>query len=342
MIDGGEQNDRGCGGCFMNLPSQDAIAEFQTLDSNYKPDYGIGSGGTILMVLKSGTPKYHGELYEFNRNTAYNANDYFLKQAGKPRSKFQLNMPGGNIGGPLWIPHVYNEAKTRTFFFWNEEWRRLIQGSAPSITNAILAPQLPNRRGRSGTTHPQSGKASRSFRSTSDPAKLALYAADGLTPGQPFPRQLSIPANLIDQNAVLQLNAGTFPKPNFNNGTQYIASIPQPTNVREDIVRIDHTINSKFQLMGHYLHDTMAQNYFPPLWGNSSYPTVGTVMNNPSYSAVIKLTQTYSPNLLNETAFFYSGNKITLTPIAGPDGGTVRASRADGMPPASSRMRTTA
>ena len=55
MIDGGEQNDRGCGGCFMNLPSQDAIAQFQTLDSNYQPDYGIGSGGTILMVLKSGT-----------------------------------------------------------------------------------------------------------------------------------------------------------------------------------------------------------------------------------------------------------------------------------------------
>ena len=47
MIDGGEQNDRGCGGCFMNLPSQDSIAEFQTLDSNYSPDYGIGSGGTI-------------------------------------------------------------------------------------------------------------------------------------------------------------------------------------------------------------------------------------------------------------------------------------------------------
>ncbi len=92
-----------------------------------------------------------------------------------------------------------------------------------------------------------------------------------------------IPANLIDQNAVLQLNAGTFPKPNFNNGTQYIASIPQPTNVREDIVRIDHAINSKYQLMGHYLHDTLAQNYFPPLWGDSSYPTVGTAMNNPSY-----------------------------------------------------------
>ena len=117
MLDGGEQNDRGCGGCFMSLPSQDAIAEFQTLDSNYTPDYGIGSGGTILMVLKSGTHDFHGELYEFNRNTDYNANDYFTKMAGKPRPEFQLNDPGGNIGGPLFIPHVYNNARNRTFFF---------------------------------------------------------------------------------------------------------------------------------------------------------------------------------------------------------------------------------
>jgi hypothetical protein len=318
MIDGGEQNDRGCGGCFMNLPSQDAIAQFQTLDSNYQPDYGIGSGGTILMVLKSGTSHYHGELYEFNRNTDYNANDYFLKQGGKPRSTFQLNIPGGNIGGPLWIPHVYNEAKTRTFFFWNEEWRRLIQGSSPSVTNAILAPNFPTA-GASLAYTPPSGTAP-IVPVISDPQKLALYAIDGLTPGSPFPGNV-IPANLIDQNAVLEVNAGTFPKPNFNNGTQYIASIPQPTDVREDIVRIDHAITSKYQLMGHYLHDTLAQNYYPPLWGDSSYPTVGTAMNNPSYSAVIKLTQTYSPNLLNETAFLYSGNKITLTPLPGPGGG---------------------
>ena len=60
----------------------------------------------------------------------------------------------------------------------------------------------------------------------------------------------------------------------------------------EDVVRIDHTINSKLQLMGHYLHDAVTQSYFPPLWGDSTYPTVGTAMLNPSWSAVIKLTQT--------------------------------------------------
>src|SRR5579862_6219164 len=170
MIDNAEQNDRGCGGCFMNLPSQDAIAEFQTLDSNYTPDYGIGSGGTITMVLKSGTKRFHGEVYEFNRNTDYNANDYFVKKSGKGRPVFQLNEPGGNIGGPLY--------KDKTFFFVNEEWRRLIQGSTPSVNNTIPANNFPTA--GAGLNYTAPGGTAPIVPVTSDPAKLALYASDGL------------------------------------------------------------------------------------------------------------------------------------------------------------------
>jgi hypothetical protein len=318
LLDGAEQNDRGCGGCFMNLPSQDAIAEFQTLDSNYSPDYGIGSGGTILMVLKSGTKQFHGELYEFNRNQDYNANDYFTKRAHQPTPKFQLNEPGGNIGGPLFIPHVYNTNRTRTFFFWNEEWRRLVQGGSPSVNNTILNSNFPTAGADLAYTEPSSS-VTPIVPTTTDSAKLALYAQDGLVAGQPFPKNADgtyrIPANLIDPNSVLLLNAGTFPHPNLGT-SQYTASIPAHENIREDTVRIDHTISSKYQLMGHYLHDAMARQFFPPLWGDSTYPTVGTQMANPSYTAAIKLTQTYSPSLLNETGFFYGGNKIQLTPIA--------------------------
>jgi carboxypeptidase family protein len=324
MIDGAEQNDRGCGGCFMNLPSQDAIAQFQTLDSNYSPDYGVGSGGTILMVLKSGTHDFHGELYEFNRNTDYDAADYFSKSV----SEFKLNEPGGNIGGPLWIPHVYNANRNRTFFFWNEEWRKLVQGSAPLVANTIPANNFPTA-GQNLAYNPFNEAATNTVCNpgiqgpcvpkTADPARLALYTADGLTPGNAFPGNV-IPANLLDPNAVLEVNSGTFPKPNLGT-SQYIASIPAPENIREDVVRIDHAINSKYQLMGHYLHDAMTKTFFPPLWGpGGDYPTVGTAMTNPSYTAVIKLTQTYTPNLLNETAFLYGGNKITLTPIAGAGG----------------------
>jgi hypothetical protein len=331
LLDGAEQNDRGCGGCFMNLPSQEAIAEFQTLDSNYSPDYGIGSGGTILMVLKSGSHDFHGEVYEFNRNTDYDANDYFTKLAGQARPVFDLNEPGGNIGGPLFIPHIYNNNRNRTFFFWNEEWRRLVQGGAPSVANTIMANNFPTAGApltyavpaaenvvTGGNPLCNPGVQAPCVPATSDPAKLALYKADGLTIGNNFPGNV-IPANLIDPNAVLEVNAGTFPKPNLGTN-QYTASIPATDFIREDVVRIDHSFDSKFQLMGHYLHDAMNKSFYPPLWGDSSYPTVGTAMTNPSYTAAIKLTQTYTPTLLNETAFLYSGNKIGLTPQAGKGG----------------------
>ena len=322
LLDGGELNDRGCGGCFSSLPSADALAEFQTLSSNYGPDYGMGSGGTILMVLKSGTHNFHGGLWEFVRNEDLDANNYFTNLAGQKRPKFRLNEPGGNIGGPLWIPGFYNSSRDRTFFFVNEEWRRLIQGSSPAVANTIAANNFPVA-GQALTYTPPSNGSIPIVPATTDPAKLAIYAADGLTAGQPFPNN-TIPANLIDPNAVLQLNAGTFPKPNLG-ASQYISSIPQTTNVREDVVRIDHKISDKLQLMGHYLHDQTTQTYFPPLWGDSSYPTVGTAMLNPSWSATIKLTQTLSPTLLNETAFLYSGNTIHLSPTgisAQPSGWT--------------------
>ena len=323
LLDGGELNDRGCGGCFSSLPSVDALSEFQTLDSNYGPDYGIGSGGTILMVIKSGTRDFHGSAWYFNRNEDYDANNYFTNLAGQGRPVFRLNEPGFNIGGPLFIPHVYNTDRSRTFFFVNEEWRKLTQGSAPSVVNTIMANNFPVA-GQALAYQVPAGGAVPIVPVTSDPARLQLYAMDGLTPGQPFPNN-TIPANLLDPNAVLEVNAGTFPKPNLGTD-QYISSIPQPTDAREDVVRIDHSINSKLQLMGHYLHDAVSTSFFPPLWQGATYPTVGTTMGNPSFSSVIKLTQTISPTLLNESAFLYSGNKISLNPVAGPGSSFVQPS----------------
>jgi hypothetical protein len=314
LLDGGELNDRGCGGCFSSLPSVDSLSEFQTLESNYGPDYGIGSGGTITMVIKSGTRDFHTAVWEFNRNEDYDANNYFTNLAGQARPEFRLNEPGFNFGGPLFIPHVYNTDRKKTFFFVNEEWRRQIIGSTPSVVNTIAAANFPTAGAPLTYIVPAGDKTPPIVPVVpNNAAENALYALDGLTPGQPFPGN-TIPANLIDQNAVLELNSGAFPKPNFG-ASQYISSIPEPTNVREDVVRIDHTINSKFQLMGHYLHDAVTQTYFPPLWGDSSYPTVGTAMLNPSWSSVVKLTQTYSPSLLNETSFLFSGNTIHLSPV---------------------------
>jgi hypothetical protein len=319
LIDGGEVYDRGSGGKLGVAVSPDALAEFQVLASNYTPDYGINSGGTVAMVLKSGSRNFHGGVWEFNRNDAFDAGYYFFKQAHQPTPELRLNIFGGNIGGPVIIPHVYNNDRTKTFFFVNEEWRKFVQGANPSVTNTIPAPFFPTA-GQNLQYVPLSGNTLL-VPATLDPAKLALYAQDGLVAGQPFPNAggvYTIPANLLDPNAVLFMGTGAIPKPNTANGTQYVASPKQPTDVREDVVRIDHHFSDKYQLMGHWIHDQMSQTIFPSMWDSDSYVTVGDVFKNPTWGTVIKFTQSISPTLLNETSLNVNGNTINITPVAAP------------------------
>lgn len=316
LIDGGEVYDRGSGGKLDVMPSPDVIAEFQTLSSNYAPDYGISSGGTITMVLKSGSHDFHGGLWEFNRNDAFDAGYYFFKQNGTPSPELRLNIYGGDIGGPVWIPHLYNKDRKKTFFFWSEEWRKFIQGANPAVTNTVPASDFPTA-GQDLVYTPiptSTGMAGPApiVPLTTDPAKLAQYAQYGLTPGQPFPNN-TIPAALLDSNAVLFMGTGAIPKPNVGE-SQFISSPKQPTDVREDVVRIDHNITDKYHLMGHWIHDQMSQTIFPTQWSGDSYTTVGNVFANPSWAAVVNLSQTLSPNLLNETALNVNGNTIDITP----------------------------
>jgi hypothetical protein len=319
LIDGGEVYDRGSGGRLDVAVSPDALSEFQVLSSNYQPDYGINSGGTVLMVLKAGTRKFHGGLWEFNRNDAFDSGYYFYKQQNVPSPELRLNIFGGNIGGPVIIPHLYNNERNKTFFFVNEEWRRFIQGANASVTNTIPAADFPTA-GQPLAYTPLSGNPLL-VPATQDAAKLAIYNQDGLVAGQPFPNTggvYTIPANLIDPNAVLYMGTGAIPKPNTANGTQYLASPTQPTYVREDVVRIDHHFNDKYQLMGHWIHDQMTQTIFPSMWSGDSYVTIGNVFANPSWGTVVKLTQTLSPTLLNETSLNVNGNTINITPLAAP------------------------
>lgn len=310
IVDGGEAYDRGSGGKLDVLPSPDAISQFQVLSSNYPPDYGISSGGTVLVELKGGTQQFHGGVWEFNRNDDFDAGYFFFKQNGSASPELRLNIFGGNIGGPVWIPHLYDGRKHQTFFFVNEEWRRFIQGANPSVTPTVPSADFPTA-GAALTYTPWNGSTP-IVPATSDPAKLATYATDGLTPGQPFPGNV-IPANLIDQNAVRMMSSGAIPMP--NSGTDnYLASPKQPTYVREDVVRGDQQITDRYHLMASWIHDAMSQTIFPTMWSGDSYTTVGDVFNNPSWAAAVRLTDTISPTLLNEIGFYPNGNHIHVTP----------------------------
>ena len=318
LIDGGESYDRGSGGKSALQPSQEALAEFNVLASNYPPDYGIGTGGTVSMALKSGTSKYHATAWEENRNTDYNAN-YFFNKLNNPvtaRPNTPYNIYGFNLGGPVFIPKMYNADHKKTFFFWNEEWRRTsgVGGTnSPTIdpldipkSGTDLAYVAPKFAPTTVLTIPTVG----------DPnSKLAAYLADNptLAPGDPFPNN-TIPSTLFDSNAVLFLNSGILPAPTVTSTDYAVANVPLPSKAREDLVRIDHNFNDKWTLMGHWIGESLNTAAPGPFlgWTSFSYNTIQSQLDSPSNSAVIKLSGTISPNLLVEASINYDGNLLAF------------------------------
>ena len=315
MIDGGEVYDRGSGGKLDVLPAPDVIAQFQVLASNYTPDFGISSGGTILMELKSGSKAFHGGLWEFNRNDDFDAGYFFNKQAGTPSHELRLNIFGGDVGGPVVIPHLYNGDRQKTFFFWSEEWRKYIQGANASAQNTIPTQDFPTN--SSPTFNYTQWNCAPSCPAVLNPVTKTPYPIVGSPAAVGQPNTYAIPASQLDPNALLFLGTGAIPQPNVDpngNSPQFISSPKQPTYVREDVVRGDHNITDRLHLMGSYIHDQMSQTYFPPLWSGDTYTTVGNIFANPSWAAVVKLSQTISPTMLNEVCFCVNGNTITTTP----------------------------
>jgi TonB dependent receptor len=255
----------------------------------------------MTMVFKSGTKDFHAGAWEFFRNDALDANTYFFNAAGTKPPELRFNTFGFNVGGPVFIPKVYNKNRDKTFFFYNMEWRKLIQGGVNNQT----VPSTSEYGGQFDTAiHvPSANQIS--------PALQARYAALGLAPGAPFPGN-KIPVSLLDPNAQALLQAGIFPAP--TSGVQFVGGTKLPTKVREEIVRIDHRFSDKFNIFGHWVDESISQAYGTSQWNNTNVPTVGDIFANPSYSGVIHATCSISPTLLNETAFNYNGNRIDITP----------------------------
>jgi hypothetical protein len=308
MLDGGENYDRGCGGCVSVAPSSEAIAEFRQLTSNYSADYGLASAGTITMALKSGTSKFHGSGWENNRNDAFDARNYFFPAPNK-KQELRMNIFGFNVGGPI--------IKNKTFFFYNMEWRRYIDGGSTNQT--VPDPSTYTGDFSSVTTPIMVPSASRVAPSVLF-ANCPGGANPGVTQGSQFPGNV-IPACMINPNTTALLGTGFLPTPNgafdpVTGDAPFVGGSNTPTNLKEELVRIDHNFSDKFSVFGHFVAEQISQGYNTAQWSGDNLPTVGDTFNNPAYSAVIHATHTISPSLVNEVAFNYNGNRINITPFA--------------------------
>jgi Carboxypeptidase regulatory-like domain len=314
LLDGGEDDDRGGAGGMSIAPSVDAIAEFRALTSNYSADYGLSSAATMTMVLKSGTSTIHASAWEFNRNDALDARNFFnpasnLNGSHNKVQKLRLNVFGFNVGGPVTFGKLYNRDRKKTFFFYNMEWRRLIQGG---LTNQTV-PDPATYGGSFGATAinvPSATQVSSSVLARNCPGGV-LPA--GVVQGAPFPGN-KIPSCMLDPNAQALLAAGIFPKP--TSGTNFVGGNNTPTDLKEEVVRIDHNFTSKFSVFGHFVAEQVSQGYNISQWSGANVPTVGDTFGNPSYSGVVHTAYIINPRLVNEISFNYNGNRINIIPFA--------------------------
>src|SRR5206468_1387638 len=210
LLDGGEDDDRGGAGGMSIAPSSDAIAEFRDLTSNYSADYGLSSGGTMTLVLKSGTNTLHASAWEFNRNDALDARNFFNPPPQKV-AELRVNVFGFNVGGPVTFGKLYNPDRKKTFFFYNMEWRKYINGG---LTNQTV----PNPLSYGGDF--SSNPAVINVPTTAQVAPGVLFAncpggvaPAGVVQGSQFPGN-KIPSCMINANASALLTAGIFPKSN--------------------------------------------------------------------------------------------------------------------------------
>ena len=120
----------------VNTPSLDAITEFTVETNGFKAEYGQAGGGAINFISKSGTNDLHGTLYEYARNDAFDARSHF--QAKK--QVYKQHDFGGTVGGPVWIPKLYN-GKNKSFFFFSYEAFRNRNG-ASSARNTVPTPEM--------------------------------------------------------------------------------------------------------------------------------------------------------------------------------------------------------
>ena len=266
----------------QNLPTVDALGEFRVLTDTYGADYGRAAGSQIVAITKSGTNQFHGALWEYLRNDAFDAANAFTPP-GTKKPLLRMNQFGGNLGGPVLLPK-YN-GRNRTFFFVAYEGLRIHQ---QDLTTAYPL-----------TAAERTGDFSALLNSPTPQVitDQITNPVTGVTTYTPFPGNI-IPQNRIDTVATNVMNL-YLPLPNQPDGSLRLAQ-SAPVTSNEVVYKIDQTLGARDRVS------------FRSYRSRSSSPTPEPIpfWNDPqtyNYQAyALTETHTFRPDLINEAAISYS------------------------------------
>jgi len=285
ILDGAQNND-----IYSNapnpLPNPDALQEFSVQTNNFSAEFGRQSGGIVNAVTRSGTNEYHGSLFEYVRNNALNAANFFapVVNGAKLTDGLKRNQFGGTWGGPASIPRIY-KGKDRTFFFFS--YQGTLTRRSP-ITNSIIVPTAAQRTGDF------SGLLPKTIR---DPLTNAPY------PGNVIPASQFNPISMYIINNALPLPTS---------GNKVFVAVPNNTDDHQVTVRGDHSFSERNRISGRYYKSWASSPAFLDQ-KNVLAQTSGGEWYNESVS--VTDTHTFSVNLVNQALFSFNHTDGSFLPI---------------------------
>ncbi len=279
LLDGGYNVDTGGNWSTPLAPNIESVAEFRAIRGNYSAEFGVGGGSQFNVITKGGTNDLHGSAYYFHRNDKLNARNFFLPT----RPPFRGNDYGFTVGGPVYIPKVYN-GKNKTFFF-------ALIGFIKERTQQSFFQVVPETAYRSGNF---SG------------LNRVLYDPNT---GQPFPGNI-IPSSRIDRNA--QGYARMYPDPNFRNsaGQNWFSLQSRRDDTDEMNFRVDHIFNDKHRVMWRYTPEFRLNNFAT----SSGFEFLRQQNETPARNMTVNYNATFSPTLIMDFNWVRSHNRIKQFP----------------------------
>jgi Carboxypeptidase regulatory-like domain/TonB dependent receptor-like, beta-barrel len=309
FVNGGDVQEHMNGGTSV-VPNLDAIEEFRVLTNNFDPQYGNYNGGIVNVVTKSGSDRFHGDVFEFFRDTTLDARNYFSPE----RARFNQNQPGATSGGPI--------EKGKTFFFADYQATRTTQGIE---TGRIPVPSIAERAGDfSGVANALTGTVNGQFWANVLSQKLGYevrpgeryYAAGCATPTQcVFPGAM-IPARAWSTPAQRLLQY--IPTPNSGQSQFSTGAFAQTVRDDKGAVRVDRSTKVGLLSGYYFLDDYRLDNPYPGQQGGANVPGFDALTLGRAQLLSVGANTAFSASGVNEFHASYTRNANN---VGFPNGG---------------------
>jgi hypothetical protein len=315
-------------GTSIGVADLDSTQEIQILTANYNAEYGRSSGGQVRIVTKSGSQDFHGAVYEYMRNSAFNANSWGRNAAtppGQPCSDpqfekanhcrpepFRFNQFGYNVSGPVIIPGTdFNRDRNKLFWLWSQEWVKFRREQ----TTLIRVPTLRMRQGDFSELFP----GGPNFVSQ---LGLTRFIKDPLKPGACSATDQSgcfndggiinkIPVSRLSANGLALMRALPEPIAGFfgPGGQNFFQSRAAPQDQRKDTISVDYYPTEKNQFRFRF---QLYHGVFPDAFRGGTDRAPAT-LDRPNQTATINWVWTLSPTWIAETVIAGSRDQVFIS-----------------------------